>query len=241
MRPFLADVPVRTVAFDLPYCDLSLAPTVLGVAPWGAHDPRSSRVFAAGGTPRQLDARFGPYPAKKWIYGFTWPSATNTKKAAKDLEKAVHVRAQAAKWVLAERTRLGPGNRRRQRAHSAHEQFWHGVDPSHPLHKIESGPVAGKGLRRIYRAVDALIGTLRAGVPHATICLFAMHGMGANDADVPAMALLPELLYRSAFGGPYMRAIDWPLRLPSGIPLLPKQADWGDEMLRAVPWGGRAA
>jgi hypothetical protein len=37
--PFTAGLPLRTVAFDLPYFDLALAGDVRGISNWGAHDP----------------------------------------------------------------------------------------------------------------------------------------------------------------------------------------------------------
>jgi len=45
-----------------------------------------------------------------------------------------------------------------------------------------------------------MIGTLTSSLPDTTVVTFAMHGMGPNEADVPAMLLLPELLYRMHFG-----------------------------------------
>ena len=39
VRPFLADLAAKTVIFDFPYFDLSLAPDVRGITSWGAHDP----------------------------------------------------------------------------------------------------------------------------------------------------------------------------------------------------------
>ena len=44
-----------------------------------------------------------------------------------------------------------------------------------------------------------MIGDLWKEFRDATMLLVAMHGMGPNDSDVPAMALLPELLHRFAF------------------------------------------
>jgi hypothetical protein len=62
-----------------------------------------------------------------------------------------------------------------------------------------------------------------------------MHGMGPNQGDVPAMALLPELLYRFAFGSPYMRPLEFPASLPDGTPLLDKDTDWDNLLLKGVP------
>jgi hypothetical protein len=61
-----------------------------------------------------------------------------------------------------------------------------------------------------------------------------MHGMGPNESDVPAMALLPELLYRFAFGHAYMRGVDLPA-LPDGTPLLAEDAEWDRSLFNAVP------
>ena len=119
--------------------------------------------------------------------------------------------------------------------HSTIEPLWHGVDPDHPLHTIESAVAAAAGLLKVYEAIDRLIGDLAEAFPDATMMAVAMHGMGPNDGDVAAMALLPEFLYRSAFGGPYMRDLSYPSSLPDGTPLLDKNAFWDTVMLTAVP------
>jgi hypothetical protein len=68
-----------------------------------------------------------------------------------------------------------------------------------------------------------------------TLVLFAPHGMGPNHADVAAMALLPELLYRAAFGTSFMRPVRWSGALPDGTPLLREHANWEWTMEEAVP------
>lgn len=67
------------------------------------------------------------------------------------------------------------------------------------------------------------------------LLLFAPHGMGPNHADVAAMALLPELLYRVAFGENFMRSMRWANALPDGTPLLREDANWEWTMEEAVP------
>jgi hypothetical protein len=53
-----------------------------------------------------------------------------------------------------------------------------------------------------------------------------MHGMGANDSDVPTMLLLPELLYRRSFAAKLFEArADW-MAAPKGVPLLDKKENW---------------
>ncbi len=106
---------------------------------------------------------------------------------------------------------------------------------SHPLHDIGSSAAAADTLRGIYRAIDGLVGDLQASFPDATLALFAMHGMGPNEGDVPAMVLLPELLYRAAFGKPYLQAFGCRDATADGVPLLDEDDSWNDVLSGAVP------
>lgn len=235
-RPFLAELPLRTVVFDLPYCDLASAPSVRGLTTWGSHDPGVPVASRPAGLHDEIAARFGAYPAADWIYGFTWPSATRTRAASAALVSGVHARAAVARWLLAERLPdwdlaivvVSEG-------HSAIEPQWHGIDPQHPLHGVPSAQEAGDGLRAVYRAIDELIGTMQAAFPDATLAVFTMHGMGANDGDVASMVLLPELLYRHAFGASYMLPVSWPSCLPDGTPLLSEDENWETALASVVP------
>jgi len=234
--PFLARLASATVVFDLPYCDMNLAPNVRGLTGWGAHDPGVDPAARPHGLHDELRQRFGPYPAPESIYGFCWPSAAKTRSLAQELARAVEVRSRAAQWLLGERL---PNWELAivvvSETHSATEPLWHGLDVSHPLHGAESAAAAGEGLCKVYRQIDRLIGDLQEACPDATLVLFAAHGMGPNNADVAAMALLPELLYRFAFGVPYLRSRDWPDRLPDGTPLLAQDDNWDWVMHEAVP------
>lgn len=234
--PFMASLPVRTVVFDLPYCDFTRAGGVRGISNWGAHDPGVTTGSVPADLMPELEERFGAYPAPDCIYGFTWQSVERTQHLADALESAVRVRADIAKWLLG--TRLPDWDLSIvvvSETHSSAEPLWHGIDPEHPLHGVPSAAIARDGLRRIYIAVDALIGTLRDTFPDATTMLFAMHGMGSNDSDVPAMVLLPELLYRHAFGRPHMSERQWAGALPSGVPLLADDETWSAALRQIVP------
>ncbi len=167
--------------------------------------------------------RFGPYPAPEWIYGFCWPSAQKAQAAGEALAQAVKVRSQASRWLLQQRLPdWDLGVVVISESHSAIEPLWHGVDPNHPLHGLHSAPPAGAALRKVYSAIDDLIGDLYQAFPDTVLVLVAMHGMGQNDSDVPAMALLPELLYRLAFGSAYMRPSSFPSFCPMVLRSSPK-------------------
>jgi predicted AlkP superfamily phosphohydrolase/phosphomutase len=241
-RPFLADLALRSVVADLPYCDLAAAPNVRGFTAWGAHDPGIEPTSRPEGLLGEIAQRFGAYPAPEWIYGFSWPSPERTRLASDALTRAVNVRAESTRWLLSERIPdwdlaiVVAGE-----THSAIEPMWHGVDASHPLHGLPSAAPAATGLRDVYRATDNFIGTIAEAFPDATLVLFAMHGMGINDADVPAMALLPELLHRYAFGRPHMRKGRWVGRLSDGTPLLGEHETWEQAVADIVPMGTEVA
>lgn len=239
--PFLAEADCRTVVFDVPYFDLAKAPeAVSGISSWGAHDPGVASVARPAEIGADFAARFGEYPAPEWIYGFSWPSVERTERTGEALSEAVRTRALAAEWLLGERLpdwQLGIVVV--SESHSAIEPLWHGIDPSHPLHALPSAPVAREALRKVYDAIDRLVGDLVKAFPDATVVAFAMHGMGTNDADLPAMALVPELLYRHAFGKPFAKPREWARELPGGAPVLAPDEGWDKVMASVVPWPAR--
>ena len=222
LRPFVADLECRTVVFDAPYFNLAAASTVRGIVSWGAHDPGVALTAQPAELLAEFDRRIGPYPAASWIYGFAWPSAERCRIMGAALTRAVDLRAEAACWLLGERlpdwdlalvTVSEP--------HSAIEGLWHGVDRSHPLHHLASARPAGSGLIATHRAIDRLIGKLSRAFPDAQTVVFSLGGMGPNRSDVPSMLLLPELMYRRAFGKPlFDQPETWTLS-PNAYPTLP--------------------
>jgi predicted AlkP superfamily phosphohydrolase/phosphomutase len=236
VRPFLADLAAKTVVFDFPYFDLSQAKNVRGITSWGAHDPGVASASRPDGLLQEMTELFGSYPAPEWIYGFCWPSPQKAKAAGEALAQATEVRLRASRWLLQERLPdWDLGVVVVSECHSAIEPLWYGVDKKHPLHLLDSAPPAGAALRQVYVAIDHLIGELHQAFSDAILVLVAMHGMGPNESDVPAMVLLPELLYRFAFGSPYMRTVEFPWALLDGTPVLAENAHWGDALGPAVP------
>ncbi len=234
--PFFARLSSRVVMFDPPYCDIAKAPMVRGITHWGAHDPGVAPFERPAGLFDEIAQRFGPYPADDHIYSISWHQPEETRRAAEALERAVRVRAHAAQWLLAERLPdwdlalvvVSEG-------HSAIEPFWHGVDAGHRLHALPSAPIAASGLKSVYVAIDALIDELSGAFPDADLMLFAMHGMGDNNADVASMALLPEALYRHRFHRSYMRDLPWAGSTVEGAPLLAEHESWHQVMEDRIP------
>ena len=201
LAPFPAAMSQHTVVFDPPYFDLDAAPAVSGMVNWGAHDPGVPSGSRPVGLLEEVTARFGEYPATRWIYGLPWNSPEACLEMGRQLTAAVEQRTAIASWLLSER--LGSWDLALMTVsepHSAIEGLWHGVDPSHPLHVAPSASAAGEGVRGVYRAIDRMLHTLTEQLPGTTIVYFSMHGMGQNRSDAGSLLLLAELLYRREFG-----------------------------------------
>jgi hypothetical protein len=222
--PFPTRLVARTVAFDIPYFDLARAPKVMGLSAWGAHDPGTPLAARPASLLDEVARRFGNYSAAEWIYGIAWQSPDRCRTMGHALAEAVATRTRLARWLLEERfpdwelALVGVSE-----AHSGLEALWHGVDDRHPLHGQPSAPHAAAGVRAIYQAIDRLIGDLAAAFPDADLLVCSMHGMGPNVADIPAMVLLPELLYRHAFGRPFLVS---PPAWRTPLPLLGADQPW---------------
>ena len=209
--PFLAETELPVLAFDVPYMDLSLTRNTTGMSNWGAHDPGVRRESVPVGLEAEIIDMFGEYPAKEYIYGFVWPSAEAADEMADRLIEATRRRARIIRWLARDRV---PDWRLAitvvAELHSALEALWHGWDKSHPLHDHPSAAAARRGIEGVYEETDALIRGLHEDHPDAQIVAFSMHGMGPNKADLPSMVLLPELLFRRAYGSGFLHPrTDW--------------------------------
>jgi predicted AlkP superfamily phosphohydrolase/phosphomutase len=236
LQPFPARLRSRTVVFDAPYFDLGRAPQVRGVVGWGAHDPGIPFAAQPADVLTELAARFGSYPASEFIYGHVWPSAQRAREMGEQLALATETRMRAARWLLAERLpdwdlALVVASE----PHSAIEGLWHGSDRNHPLHRLPSAEAARNGLLSVYRAVDRLVGDLAAAFSDAAIVVFSMGGMGPNRSDVPSMVLLPELMYRQAFGRPFLRQPAGWSEVTGAGPALGECDNWADAVNANLP------
>jgi hypothetical protein len=69
----------------------------------------------------------------------------------------------------------------------------------------------------------------------ASILAFATGGMGSNHSDTQSMVLLPELLYRHAFGRQLLTVPPEWARAPSQVPLLAASDTWHAWSTRCLP------
>ncbi len=151
LLPFPARLAARTLVFDPPYFDLVAADPVNGLVCWGAHDPGVAGTMSRPDSlAEEIAARFGPYPAREWVYGFVWPSAERAQAMADALTEAVDVRAEIAEWLYGDRLPgWDLGYLVVSEYHSAVEALWHGIDPGHPLANVPSAGAARSGIERL--------------------------------------------------------------------------------------------
>ena len=237
--PWWANVERRVVVFDTPYVDLRRAPKTRGIVAWGAHDAGTFAASRPSDLLGDMVRRFGDYPSD-WMYGTPWPSAALSQAMGEALTRALDTRTRAARWLASERLAdwdfffAVSGE-----VHSSIEGLWHGVDPAHPLHGHASSTAAARGLLEVHRALDRMVGELMRAAGDAAVCAFTMGGMGPNHSDVPSMVLLPELLYRHAFGRHLLTVPRAWAESPRNVPLLAEGDDWVAQGRTWVPMAER--
>jgi predicted AlkP superfamily phosphohydrolase/phosphomutase len=226
----------RVLVFDTPYVDLRRARNTHGVVAWGAHDPGTIRAGRPDGLLAEFEQRFGRYPASQWTYGRPFPSSAHTEAMGDALSRALDLRSRAACWLSTDRLPdwdlfiavVGE-------VHGAVEGLWHGVDPSHPHHGHPSAAAAYRALVEVHRALDRMVGELMSAQGDAALVAFNMGGMGVNKSDVLSMVLLPELLYRHAFGQPLLTVPEEWAATPGRVPIVKDGESWSDSSEAWVP------
>jgi predicted AlkP superfamily phosphohydrolase/phosphomutase len=198
---YAAEPPLRAVIFDVPYATPAAAVDGAVVVGWGGHDPGYPRASEPQGLLREIDARFGPHPACGNDYEIVWYRPDAIDRLCDGLIVGTRRRADIASWLLRRYPDWQLFVTVLSEPHSAGEQLWHGIDPTHPAASTSTADLAGRRLREVYRAVDDAVGRLVAGFDDDVVTVvFSMHGAAGNGADVPSMVLLPELLWRLQTG-----------------------------------------
>ncbi|WP_372784721.1 alkaline phosphatase family protein [Phenylobacterium sp.] len=171
-RPFWRDLGeqgVRVTAVDVPFVlPGETSPNVLEVMNWGSQDQIGS--FWATDKPlgRRILAEFGPHPM-----GIEIPvpkTAAQLKRMTEATIKGAGVKGRLTVALMRERpwdlfiVAFGE-------THRAGHTLW--TDPA--------CPAPDDALIRVYKAVDAAVGAIKAEAgPDTEIVLFALHGMGLN-------------------------------------------------------------
>ncbi|MGD0117309.1 MAG: hypothetical protein ABSD30_04555 [Candidatus Binatus sp.] len=225
--PWWAKTDLRVVVFDTPFVDLHNAPNTQGIVAWGSHGSGIHKAARPATLLPEFLQRFGDYPADEWAYELPWPSPARSLQMGEALSQALDVRGRAARWLAAERFLQWDfffavaGE-----LHGGVEGLWHGVDAGHPLHCHPSSAAAAAALLDIHRALDRMVGQLVSAAGDATVLAFNMGGIGPNSSDVQSMVLLPELLYRHAFGRSLLTLPPAWTASPNRLPILSDQDKW---------------
>jgi predicted AlkP superfamily phosphohydrolase/phosphomutase len=235
--PWWGETDLRVVVFDPPSVDLRRARNTQGIVAWGAHSPGTGTVAARpAALLAEFEQRFGQYPAAEWTYGTPWPSAARSRLMGEALCEGLRVRSRAAQWLAAERfPEWDFFFAVASELHAGVEGLWHGVDPSHPLNSHPSAGAADRALVDIHRALDQMVGQLVHSVGDAVVMAFNMGGMGPNLSDIQSMVLLPELLYRHAFGHSLLTVPPAWTAAPNSLPMLDEHQDWQEASASWVP------
>ena len=234
--PWWAKTDLRVVVFDPPFVDLRRARNTQGIVAWGAHNPGTIGLARPDPLMAEFAQRFGDYPAKDWKYATPWPSAARTRRMGESLIEALEVRGRAARWLAAERfPEWDFFFAVAAEVHDGVEGLWHGIDSSHPLNTHASAPAAAAALLDIHRALDRMIGQIVSVAGDAMIIAFNLGGMGPNSCDVQSMVLLPELLYRHAFGRPLLTLPPAWTAFPKQVPDLDEHETWDTARVSWVP------
>src|ERR1700674_1315280 len=234
--PWWDKTKLRVVVFDPPFVDLGRARNTQGIVAWGSHSPGAATAARPAALLPEFVQRFGDYPAVDWTYGTPWPSAARARLMGEALSQALDVRSRAAQWLATERFPewdfffAVAGE-----LHGGVEGLWHGVDAGHPLNTHPSAGAAASALLDIHRALDHMIGQLVNAAGDAVIIAFNMGGMGPNHCDVQSMVLLPELLYRHAFGQPLLTVPPRWTATPNRLPNLDEHDNWDTVTASWVP------
>jgi predicted AlkP superfamily phosphohydrolase/phosphomutase len=234
--PWWSKTDLRVVVFDVPFVDLRRARNTQGIVAWGSHNPGTVKAARPGALLAEFEERFGDYPAVEWTYGTPWPSPARSRLMGEALSQALEVRTRAAQWLATQRfpewdllfAVVGE-------LHGGMEGLWHGVDPSHPLNTHPSAGAAADALLDIHRALDRTVGRLVSVAGDAAIIVFNMGGMGPNKCDIQSMVLLPELLYRHAFGHPLLTVPQAWTATPSRLPMLEEHESWDTARMSWLP------
>ncbi len=231
--PFYAQIPqLNLLALDVPY--MSLWYDVPGAQViWGGHDAGYPRALRPAGLVKQIDAEIGVHPAFHNDFNCAWHHGPSIDTLADALIEGSRRRVKVVGWLMQRFPDWNLFMTVLSEAHSAGEMFWHGVAKDHPLSGTATAPLARRRLYDVYRELDRSVAGMIERMPSdTTVVVCSMHGMAANDYDVPSMALLPELLYRAHFGRPLLRSINphrW--RTHGCPPIIPGNGmKWNDYM-----------
>ena len=187
----LSEAGRRVLVLDVPLAEPSAALNGAQLVEWGCHDAIFGYQSRPGALQREVLRAVGAHPAPEPC------DATRTLADYREFTARL-VRGAAAKARLT-RELLGAHDwdfaiQVFSEAHCGGHQLWHLHDPAHPGFDPAARETCEDPVRQVYRALDAAIGEILAGVPpDTTVVLLDLHGMTVPGG---ANLLLPDILLR---------------------------------------------
>lgn len=196
---YLSQAGKRVAIVDAPLTRPVKGLNGLQVVNWGAHDAFWSWKRSSW-PPRlihDLVARFGEHPVKVCDAEHRRTLAEYAELRARLID-GVRLKTRLLKHCLeldAWDFFFGAFSE----SHCAGHQFWHLMDPGHPLHDSATPPALESAMRDVYAAIDAGIGEILAGLSPATHVLVVLsHGMGPYYAGSHLLDQVLDRLHGSA-------------------------------------------
>jgi predicted AlkP superfamily phosphohydrolase/phosphomutase len=190
---------LRSVIFDVPQSPLVADLPGVQIRGWGVHAQMTPSGSQPAGLLAELESRHGAHPMGGDDHAEPWDHA-RLGWLRDALLEGVRRRVAIGRQLL-QRERFDLFLAVFTESHVAGHCFWHLSQPDHPhwQEQPEADP-----LLEVLEAIDTALGELQDAAPPGSVrVLFSLHGMQANELDLPSMVFLPELLYRASAPGRY--------------------------------------
>lgn len=224
----------KVCAFDLPQAGLSKNKNGIEVVAWGAHSPRRGRGSKPDALYDEILAAYGPHPALNRDNNNIYVDE-EAIQLMQELEIGVDRRTRIVLDLLKREpwdlflTTFGE-------VHAVGHQYWHHAF-DHPLRELMKEDGRDE-IGILFEQIDASIGRIEdAAGPDATLCVYSVHGMKGNSADLCSGGFLAEMLYRWTFNEPALAS--QPTGTPPPPPHLHYPRHMKDEIWDAVTPEGR--
>jgi len=186
----------RAVVFDISEAPLFEEIHATQVVAWGAHAPLSPRLSKPAHLSQEIVKRFGDHPTGLGKDHADFQDAESLRELHRKLIQGLQMR-ESATIALCQELEWDLFLTGIPELHSA-GHFLTPVDTSDSPLSVEE---AHRMLTEIYRESDRILGNILESLPDQTVSvIFSVHGMRFNHEDPPNLILLPELMFRHAFG-----------------------------------------
>jgi hypothetical protein len=197
---------IEAIAFDVPHLSLSGASRDVRICTWGTHSRSHPRASNVPGLLDEIERRFGPHPAFGREHLYAWHRPDFADSLVRSLKIGSERRIAVACWLQQRFPNWRFFLTVMSESHSAGETFGEVLDGNHILSELEISKLHWERLRDVYSVLDAAVGRFADSLPPETVLVvFSLDGTEATGGELASSVILPELLYRLAFGRPLLK------------------------------------